>query len=573
MRVSAEDCVVYEAVGEYINDPKGCREKAYSTLVRLHLGTEARELEKVQHRTKANHNESVCSLCMFEASSAEELKVHIQQHNHPKPFFCDVCNARFPTRASANSHHPTHSTEAPYSCEVCEKSFKWKHGLQNHMVVHGTEKKHLCAQCGFSTRHLRSFHTHELLHTSPLLKCPSPGCAFQTRVKKYLGSHLLTHNKEKPYQCEICGRSFSQAKNLHRHADKHDSTTFVEKCHLCLYQTTRVDKLVTHFKKHHPEGDLQELVARRKKRKMEYLRNKASGARSLGSKSNKNSSSKSVTPAPTDVVQAESVKGGVVSMECGDVSSNLILQPETQCQDIIIVTTGGLLLDYDSMNYAESDAITHLQFSEDAVVVGGNHGGEISFVPVGEQDSVLLRPTDDMENLCLAIPPQPSSGQVVDGCILEEILDPGVTAVTAGDQLQSDCPGDGLRHVEGLSLAEGTDTCVTLPGVISAQYEQLLENLERGSAKVGATSTGELLSASVLDASGAVPFSPQDVESDSNFFSDLSHIVSDKTLVDIVDDSSFVAADVGLLSSNPDDVHLDADSSIFNSLHELSWFQ
>ncbi|PSN48043.1 hypothetical protein C0J52_09107 [Blattella germanica] len=224
----------------------------------------------IKHLLEADHQEIVCSLCFFEAETPEKLKEHLKMHNHPKPFFCSICNNRFHNRAALNTHTPKHSTEMPYSCTVCNRAFKWKQGLQSHMTVHAPEKKHLCSECGFSTAYQSTFRAHALVHTSNMFMCQHSGCTFKTVRKQNFVSHLKTHTKEKPYQCEICGQSYSQAKNLRRHAVKHDAVAeeFLERCPLCLYQTMRLDKLKMHFKKHHPDDDESLLNLQRRKRRM-----------------------------------------------------------------------------------------------------------------------------------------------------------------------------------------------------------------------------------------------------------------------------------------------------------------
>lgn len=226
--------------------------------------------ELIKHLLEADHQEIVCSLCLFEAETPEKLKDHLKQHNHPKPFFCSICNVRFQTRASLNTHTPKHSTEMPFSCSLCNRAFKWKQGLQSHMAVHTPEKKHLCSECGFSTAYQSTFRAHTLVHTSNMFICPHAECNFKSARKQNFVSHLMTHNKEKPYQCEVCGQSYSQSKNLRRHAVKHDAVAeeFLEHCPLCLYQTMRLDKLKIHFKKHHPDGDEQLLNLQRRKHRM-----------------------------------------------------------------------------------------------------------------------------------------------------------------------------------------------------------------------------------------------------------------------------------------------------------------
>lgn len=230
--------------------------------------------ELIKHLLEADHQEIVCSLCLFEAETPEKLKDHLKQHNHPKPFFCSICNVRFQTRASLNTHTPKHSTEMPFSCSLCNRAFKWKQGLQNHMIVHTPEKKHLCSECGFSTAYQSTFRAHALVHTSNMFICSHAECNFKSARKQNFVSHLMTHNKEKPYQCEVCGQSYSQSKNLRRHAIKHDAIAeeFLEHCPLCLYQTMRLDKLKIHFKKHHPDGDEKLLNLQRRKHRIRTLK-------------------------------------------------------------------------------------------------------------------------------------------------------------------------------------------------------------------------------------------------------------------------------------------------------------
>lgn len=47
------------------------------------------------------------------------------------------------------------------------------------------------------------------------LKCPT--CARQFPVPSLLERHMRTHTNERPYQCRICGRSYSQSGNLNVH--------------------------------------------------------------------------------------------------------------------------------------------------------------------------------------------------------------------------------------------------------------------------------------------------------------------------------------------------------------------
>ena len=84
----------------------------------------------------------------------------------------------------------------------------------------------------------------------------------QTTRKSNLVQHKLTHSKEKPHQCEICGQSFSLAKNMRRHARQHDQNATIFKCKVnnCVFKSLRSDKYIEHMKKYHPAQETPEAV-------------------------------------------------------------------------------------------------------------------------------------------------------------------------------------------------------------------------------------------------------------------------------------------------------------------------
>ena len=135
-------------------------------------------------------------------------------------------------------------------------SFKWKHALTSHMITHSNDKKFLCQDCGYATAHSSVFKSHQRIHSGQTLKCGLPGCKFETIRKQNLSQHQMTHSKEKPHQCEVCGMSFSMVKNLRRHMRKHDFLAKKYKCQVekCQFSSLRADKFMEHMKKNHSTG-------------------------------------------------------------------------------------------------------------------------------------------------------------------------------------------------------------------------------------------------------------------------------------------------------------------------------
>ncbi|CAB4064002.1 unnamed protein product [Lepeophtheirus salmonis] len=201
--------------------------------------------------------------------SQKDLEIHIKLHamDPEKPYFCLQCDSRFPNKKTLNHHLPKHSIETPHVCNICTKGFKWKHSLASHMATHSSAKKFNCEDCGFSTSQASTFKLHSRIHSGKTHKCPVKSCPFQTVRKQNLVQHSLTHFKVKPYQCELCGKAFSLAKNMRRHrALHHDPTTPKYTCDLCSYSTVRSDKYMEHLRRNHPE-EKDRLIAEKKKAK------------------------------------------------------------------------------------------------------------------------------------------------------------------------------------------------------------------------------------------------------------------------------------------------------------------
>ena len=67
--------------------------------------TRQKTSQLLHHLIEAEHGESVCSLCFHECGPGESMADHYLRHNDPRPFFCSVCFARFPSRDRAQPAH------------------------------------------------------------------------------------------------------------------------------------------------------------------------------------------------------------------------------------------------------------------------------------------------------------------------------------------------------------------------------------------------------------------------------------------------------------------------------------
>ena len=58
--------------------------------------------------------------------------------------------------------------------------------------------------------------------------CDHENCTYTTDHTGHLAAHKRSHTDEKPFLCEVCGKSFPRADNLSRHIKTHtDIRSFV----------------------------------------------------------------------------------------------------------------------------------------------------------------------------------------------------------------------------------------------------------------------------------------------------------------------------------------------------------
>lgn len=118
-----------------------------------------------------------------------------------------------------------------YVCQVCLKTFNSRTVLAKHKRVHNEDMRFKCQQCCkvFKFKSLRKQHMKS--HIGKAFTCSDCSRSFCTAEK--LESHvILVHVVEKKFECEICGRRFSENYTLTRHMKVHSDTKEYT-CHIC----------------------------------------------------------------------------------------------------------------------------------------------------------------------------------------------------------------------------------------------------------------------------------------------------------------------------------------------------
>ena len=185
---------------------------------------------RIKHKTH-------CRVCRKEFPNRESLSQHEQRTGHDMRFPCSHCGKRFKQKVQARRHEAQiHSTEMPFECNRCDRKFKsefsWK-------------------------RHQDNDEIHEkLANWTPFLTCEICGKQFERRRKWCLDQHMLTHETEKRFQCEICHKFFRTTNYLTQHV-KACSGLKQEECAFCGKRFAKKSVLLNHERLHTGERPYQ----------------------------------------------------------------------------------------------------------------------------------------------------------------------------------------------------------------------------------------------------------------------------------------------------------------------------
>ncbi|GAA6093346.1 zinc finger protein 233-like [Tachysurus ichikawai] len=130
----------------------------------------------------------------FSVEVKKEAEDH-QEMEQQEPLSCSYCDQTFTEVPELASHVQSHM--ALFTCEVCGKSFKQKGTLKTHMIVHQKERPFGCSYC-----------------------------KKQFKLKCHLKEHERIHTGEKPFSCPVCRMSFTRSNPMKIHLRNHHQEQF-----------------------------------------------------------------------------------------------------------------------------------------------------------------------------------------------------------------------------------------------------------------------------------------------------------------------------------------------------------
>ena len=222
-----------------ITESRGSHDNANSSST-----THTHEIETINHLGTMDEKKFKCLHCDKTFSSKAQFTYHTNIHLGLKPYTCLQCKKSFTQPTHLKIHLRIHDGEKNYMCSVCGKTFSIASNLRKHISIHERdieEDRRQKSQDKENKKDLVSTSVSENLSTfdsyvgSGSYSCTNEKKLIQHEKKKNgndhvcshcnksfiskskLTKHVLIHTGEKPYQCTICQKAFTQKSHVSFH--------------------------------------------------------------------------------------------------------------------------------------------------------------------------------------------------------------------------------------------------------------------------------------------------------------------------------------------------------------------
>ncbi|KAK7504618.1 hypothetical protein BaRGS_00004104 [Batillaria attramentaria] len=230
---------------------------------------------KAHVRVKHQNNIKVCRVCGQKCYGQIGLSLHMKsKHAGEKANECEICNERFPYSTDLERHVTLVHGKDRFICHICGKHFRYWHTLQSHVKAHSGVRAYVCEHCGKGflrgntlidhkkshfcrvckkklisgqcPDHPKPRYTYNYQSGLSLLQCKECSATFESI--EALETHVKTHELQRPYHCQVCGKGFHTSQHLYKHSKQHEEKQF--QCGICAKKFTYKCNMQKHQETH-----------------------------------------------------------------------------------------------------------------------------------------------------------------------------------------------------------------------------------------------------------------------------------------------------------------------------------
>ena len=175
-----------------------------------------------------------CKICKMGFVGKKDFVAHCRSHIGLRQFQCKICHKMYKTASHLKEHSEIHSSQT-YSCAYCGLEFKQRGALSSHVVHHDKLKPFKCLYCnkGYTThgdlqRHMNSYSKDSEVSGARHVTFCTY-CSKDLPNHKALVKHFQIHLPINPFQCSLCHSKFASFREMYNHKSRKKHFTDSEK--------------------------------------------------------------------------------------------------------------------------------------------------------------------------------------------------------------------------------------------------------------------------------------------------------------------------------------------------------